>query len=92
MAYANASGRSTGRMVIVAVLAVIAILAVVAGIMYFTEPAKSLPSILGTITSPASRASEHRSTRGAIALGVGVVCLIAAVVAAFSSRKGKAAA
>jgi len=92
MAYASASGRSAGRMVLVAILAVIAILAVVVGVIYFIEPAKSLPSVLGTITSPASRATAHRSTRGAVAVGVGVVCLVAAAIAAFASRKGESAA
>jgi hypothetical protein len=42
------------------------------------EPAKSLPSILGTITHPASRANANRSLRGAIALLAGVICLVAA--------------
>jgi hypothetical protein len=74
----RARSRSTGRMIAVAVLVIIAILAIIAAIMYFTEPARSLPSILGTITHPASRASAHRTTRGGIALAVGVVCLAAA--------------
>jgi hypothetical protein len=67
----------------VAVLAVIGVLAVIACIMYLTEPAKSLPSMLGAITAPASRADAHRSTRGYVALAVGVVCLVAA---GFASR------
>ncbi|MGE5289565.1 MAG: hypothetical protein ACM3ML_20685 [Micromonosporaceae bacterium] len=73
-----AGGRSLGRMSAVVVLVIIAVLAIVAGIMYFAEPAKSLPSILGTITHPASRANAHRTLRGAAALVVGVICLVAA--------------
>lgn len=74
---ARASSVTTTTVAIV-VLAIIALLAIIAGIMYFAEPAKSLPSILGSISHPASRAAAHRSTRGIVALVVGVVCLIAA--------------
>jgi uncharacterized membrane protein HdeD (DUF308 family) len=82
----GARGRSSGRMIAVAVLVIIAILAIIAGIMYLAEPAKSLPSILGTITHPASRASAHRTFRGWAALAAGVICLVAAW---FVSRMGK---
>ena len=82
----QAPGRSTARMTAVVVLAIIAVLAVIAAIMYFTEPARSLPSILGTITQPAARATAHRTTRGGIALAVGVVCLAAAGLASRMAR------
>lgn len=82
----SASGRSTGKLIAVVVLVIIAVLAVIAAIMYFTEPAKSLPSILGAITQPAARAAAHRTTRGGVALAVGVVCLAAAGLAA---RRGR---
>lgn len=85
----RASGRSTGRMIAVVVLVIIAILAIVAAIMYFTEPARSLPSILGTITRPASRANAHRTTRGGVALAVGVVCLAAAGFASWMGRASR---
>ena len=89
MTYASeAHGRSLGRVIAVVILAIIAVLAIIAAIMFFTEPARSLPSVLGTITHPASRASAHRTTRGAIALVVGVLCLVAAGLAA---RMGKRA-
>lgn len=84
----QARGGSAGRTAAVAVLVIIAILAIVAAIMYFTEPAKSLPSVLGTITSPASRANAHRSLRGGVTIAIGVVCLVAAWVA---SRIGRSA-
>ena len=82
----RAPGRSAGKMAVVVVLAIIAVLAVIAAIMYFTEPAKSLPSILGTITHPAARASAHRTTRAIVALAIGVVCLAAA---GLTSRMGR---
>ena len=89
MAQVNSAGRarwSTGRVTAVVVLVIIAVLAIIAAIMYFTEPAKSLPGILGAITHPASRANAHRTTRAWVALAVGVVCLVAAGLA---SRMGR---
>jgi len=75
-----------GKTVVVAILAVIAVLAIVACVIYLTEPAKSLPSVLGAITHPASRADAHRSTRGYAALAIGVVFLAAAGIV---SRVGR---
>ena len=77
---------SPGRIAAVVILVIIGVLAIVAGIMYLTEPARSLPSVLGTITHPASRAAAHRTTRGLVALAVGVVCLVAAGLASRVSR------
>jgi uncharacterized membrane protein HdeD (DUF308 family) len=81
-----AGGRSSGRMIAAVILVIIGILAIIAGIIYFSEPAKSLPSILGTITTPASRANAHRTSRGTGALVVGVICLVAAW---FVGRSGR---
>ena len=81
MSSVSASGRSSGKTIIAVVLAVIAVLAIVAGIIYFIEPAHSLPSIMGKITHPPAslgRANASRSLRGAGALVVGVICLVAA--------------
>lgn len=83
--YSAASGRSSGKTIAAVILLIIGVLALVAGIIYFVEPAKSLPSILGTITHPASRANAHRSLRGIIAVVVGVICLVAAW---FVGRRG----
>lgn len=80
---------SLGRTIAVAVLSVIAVLAIIAAVLYFTEPARSLPSVLGTITHPASRADAHRSTRGAVAIAVAVVLVIAAGVAARMGRASR---
>ena len=82
----RARGRSPAAMIAVAVLVIIAVLAIIAGILYLTEPAKTLPSILGTITQPPSLASAHRTLRGWTALAVGVICLAAAWAA---SRMGR---
>jgi drug/metabolite transporter (DMT)-like permease len=82
-----AGGRSSGKGIIVAVLVIIAILAIIAAIMYFTEPAKSLPSVLGTITHPPGRANAHRPLRGAAAAVVGVVCLVAAGLVGRRTRR-----
>jgi len=82
-----ASGRSSGKVIIVVVLVIVALLAIIAGIMYFAEPAKSLPSILGTITHPPGRANAHRPIRGTAALVVGVVLLVAAWFAGRPSRR-----
>jgi hypothetical protein len=72
------------------ILAIIGVLAIVVGIIFLVEPAKSLPSFLGTITHPASRASAHRTTRGAVALVIGVVCLIAAWLVNRTGRRARA--
>ena len=82
----RARGRSPTTMIAVTILVIIAILAITAGVMYLTEPAKSLPSILGTITHPASLASAHRTLRGWTALAIGVICLAAAWIV---TRTGK---
>jgi drug/metabolite transporter (DMT)-like permease len=73
--------RSTGRVAAAAVLAVIGILCIVAAIIYFSEPAKSLPSILGAIKYNGhnlSRADDKRSVRGIGALVVGLIFLAGA--------------
>jgi hypothetical protein len=84
----QARSRSSAKVITVAVLVIIAILAIIAGVLYLTEPAKSLPSVLGTITSPASRANGHRDARGGVSLAVGVILLL---VAYFIGRAGRSA-
>lgn len=82
--------RSTGRVVAAAVLGVIGILLIIAAILYFTTAAHSLPSILGTIKFNGhnhSRAYGHRSTRGIVAIIVGIICLVAAWFAFFWKAK-----
>jgi len=87
----SASGRSSGKTIITVVLVVIAVLAIIAGIIYFIEPAHSLPSIMGKITHPPAtlaRANASRSLRGAGALVFGMICLVAAF---FVNRSNKPA-
>lgn len=87
MAYANkSSGWTPGKIATVAVLVIIAVLAVIAGILYFAEPARSLPSVLGTITQPASRANSPRDLRGAVSLVIAAIFLLAAWLTARSGR------
>jgi uncharacterized membrane protein len=74
----QARSRSSAKVITLAVLVIIAILAIIAGVLYLTEPARSLPSVLGTITSPASRAGAHRDARGGVSLAVGVILLLVA--------------
>jgi hypothetical protein len=90
MTYASeARGWSAGKIALVAVLAVVGVLALVAAILFFTEPAHSLPSILGSIKHPASRANAHRSTRGIVAIAAAVVLLVAAVITGRMGRSSK---
>jgi amino acid permease len=68
------SGSSTGRTVAAVICAVVAIVFIVAGIIYLAEPAKSLPSIMGTIHD----STGHRPLRAAGSLIVGVVFAVGA--------------
>ena len=85
--------RSSGRVILAVVLVIIGILGIIAGIIYLTEPAHSLPSILGTIKFNGhnhSRAYSHRTLRGAVSLVVGIVVLLAGLFAFFwKGRKGR---
>jgi hypothetical protein len=66
------------------ILLIVGILLIIAAILYFTEAAKSLPSILGTIKHPPAtihRADAHRTLRGVVSLIVGIIALGAGVFA-----------
>ena len=72
------AGRSPARMIAGVILVIIGILAIIAAILYFAEPAHSLPSILGTIKHPPAtvhRADSHRTLRAIVSLIVGIVLL-----------------
>src|SRR5215469_2700517 len=45
-------GRSPARVILGVILVIIGILLIIASILYFTQPAHSLPSILGTLKHP----------------------------------------
>lgn len=59
------------------VLAVIGVLAIAAAIVYYTVPAHSLPSVLGTLHL---HTNAKRVKRGEAALIIGIVLLVAAGV------------
>jgi uncharacterized membrane protein YphA (DoxX/SURF4 family) len=84
----SAPGKSSGKTVIAIVLAVVAVLLIVAAILFFVEPAHSLPSFMGKITHPTARANATRPLHGAAAAVAAIVCLVAAF---FVNRGNKAA-
>jgi ABC-type sulfate transport system permease component len=87
----SASGKSSGKTIIAIVLVVLAVLLVIAAIIFFVEPAHSLPSFMGKITHPPAtlnRANATRPLHGAAALVAAIVCLVAAF---FVNRSNKAA-
>lgn len=86
MSSTSASGRSSGKTIIAIVLVVLAVLFVVAAIIFFVEPAHSLPAFMGKITHPVARANATRPLHGAAALVAAIVCLVAAF---FVNRSNK---
>ena len=74
----------TGQRLIAVVLGILGLLAIVAAILYFAEPAKSLPSVL---PGHVSGLTAHRNKRGAAALVIGVVLLAAAGYASVANRQ-----
>jgi hypothetical protein len=76
----------TTRRLLVAGLVVLGLLGLAAAIVYFAEPAKSLPSVLpGHI----SGSTVHRDRRGvaALVIGLGLLVLAAAVMATGTRRR-----
>jgi len=67
-----------------AVLGVVGLLALIVAIIYFTVPAHSLPSILGTLHI---RTQAHRKRRGEAAIAAAVVLwVVAGIVYAVDRR------
>lgn len=85
MSPSTGSGSSSGRTVAAIICAIVAIAFIVVGVIYLVEPAKSLPSILGTLHN----SSGHRPLRAAGSLIVGVVFAVGAWFAL--KYKGKSA-
>ena len=68
------------------VLAALGILAVVAGIIYLVEPVHSLPSFF---PGSAPHGQGHHHIRGYVAIAVGIILLIIAVIAGRSRRRAQ---
>ena len=63
------------RLALAGILLILGILALIAGILYFTDEAKSLPSILGQLHGY----TGHRSKRGIAAVVIAAVLLAGAL-------------
>jgi hypothetical protein len=66
------------------VLAVVGLVAVIVGILYLAEPVGSLPTFFPGYVA---HGTIHHHTRGYIAIAVGVILLIVAVVAGRFQRQ-----
>lgn len=82
----TSGGRSSGKTIIAVVLGIIAVLLIVMAVIYFIEPAHSLPAFMGQISSPPKRADATRPLRGVGALVIAVILLVGAW---FTLRGGK---
>lgn len=69
---------------LVIILVVLGVLAVAAGIIYYAEPAKSLPAFF---PGHNVHLNGHRTTRGLAGIIVGAVLLIIAVITARAGRR-----
>lgn len=67
-----------------AVLGILAIILIVVGIIYFVEPAHSLPSFFPGHTKHGTKA---RTKHGIVAVVVGAILLVLALVASGRSRR-----
>jgi hypothetical protein len=62
---------------------IVGALALVAGVVYFTVPAHSLPSVMGQLP----HATAHRTKRGVVSLVAGAVLVVGGGIAIFQSRR-----
>lgn len=69
---------------LVIILVVLGVLALAAGIIYYVEPAKSLPTFF---PGQAPHLKGHRTTRGLAGIIAGAVLLIIAVIIARGGRR-----
>jgi formate hydrogenlyase subunit 3/multisubunit Na+/H+ antiporter MnhD subunit len=85
---AVSSGSSTSSRKIIAIICiVVAVLFIVLGLVYAIEPAKSLPSIMGS----KGKGTGHHALRMAASFIVGIVFAAAAWVSMAYKPKGQAA-
>lgn len=71
---------------LVVILVVLGVLAIAAGIIYFVEPAKSLPTFF---PGHLAHVKGRHTSRGLAGIIVGVVLLIIAVIAARVGRRSR---
>jgi hypothetical protein len=71
---------------LVVVLVLLGVLAIAAGIIYFVEPAKSLPTFF---PGHLAHVKGRHTSRGLAGIIVGVVLLIIAVIAARAGRRSR---
>jgi NADH:ubiquinone oxidoreductase subunit 5 (subunit L)/multisubunit Na+/H+ antiporter MnhA subunit len=69
---------------VVVVLVVLGILAVIVGVIYLAEPIHSLPSFF---PGHATHGQAHHHIRGYVAIAVGIILLIIAVIGGRSRRR-----
>jgi len=76
------------KAVIAVILIVAGLVCVAGGIIYFTQPAHSLPSFFPSHTSlRAAGASIKHTKKGLVAVVVGAVLLLAGLVVAATARR-----
>ena len=75
--------RAASRFLVI-ILVVLGVLALAAGIIYYIEPAKSLPAFF---PGHAAHLKGRHTTRGLAGIIAGAVLLIVAVIIARSSRR-----
>jgi archaellum biogenesis protein FlaJ (TadC family) len=76
-------GRPSNAQIIAIILLIAAIVLVVIGVIYFTVPADKLPSFMGRVAN----VTVHRSRRGTAAITLGIIVLIASIVAFLRARE-----
>jgi len=69
---------------LVIILVVLGVLAIAAGIIYYAEPAKSLPAFF---PGHAAQLKGRHTTRGLVGIIAGAVLLIIAVITARAGRR-----
>ncbi|HMC37892.1 MAG TPA: hypothetical protein VKK30_08485 [Actinomycetota bacterium] len=75
-------GRPSPAMIIAVILLIGALALLVVGVIYFTVPADKLPSFMGRVAN----VTLHRNRRAVAAVVLGVVVLIASIVAFVRAR------
>ena len=72
---------------VAALLGLIGVVLIVIGIVYYTVPADSLPSILGRL----HHITKHRTHRAETSVAAGVICVILGAISARAARRAPSA-